>query len=211
MTPQEKRNERLAQKMLRSLQRRHFEAYYCRTREDIIQQVKALIPEGSSITWGDTMSVRDLGLPAILKQGNYEVIDRDEATTEAEKIDAYRRAFTCDYYLSSVNAISEDGVIVNIDGNGNRVAAITWGPKRVIFIVGLNKVAQDVPAALQRARSTASPINAARFDIDTPCQKDGVCHNCNSHQSICNYIHFTRNSHPAGRHIVILTDLALGY
>ena len=99
---------------------------------------------------------------------------------------------------------------MNIDGNGNRVAAITWGPKKVIFVIGLNKVAQTVEAALQRARSTASPINAARFDIKTPCQVDGVCHNCNSPESICNHVHFLRNS-PRGRHTVVLVGESLGY
>ena len=211
MTPQEIRNERLANRLVKNLERRHFEAYYCKTANDIIEKIKSIMPEGSSVTWGGTMTVRDLGIPQILKKSNYQVIDRDEATTPEEKNAAYLKAFDVDYYLSSVNAISEDGVIVNIDGNGNRVAAITWGPRHVIFVVGLNKVAQDVGAALQRARSTASPINAARFDIKTPCQVDGVCHNCNSPESICNYIHFIRNSHPVGRHIVILTDLNLGY
>jgi hypothetical protein len=99
---------------------------------------------------------------------------------------------------------------MNIDDNGNRVAAITWGPKKVIFIVGMNKVAQNVEAALARARSTAAPINAARFDIKTPCKTDGVCHNCNSPQSICNYVHFLRNS-PQGRHVVVLVGENLGY
>ena len=101
-------------------------------------------------------------------------------------------------------------MIVNIDGNGNRVAAITWGPKKVIFVIGLNKVAQTVEAALARARGTASPINAARFDIKTPCHVDGVCHNCNSPESICNYVHFLRNS-PNGRHVVVLVGEDLGY
>ena len=211
MTPQEIRNNRLATKLMKNLERRHFETYYCHTAEEIITQVKALIPEGSSITWGGSMSIRDIGLTQALKSGPYNVFDREDAHTEEEKLAIYRKAFEVDYYLASANALSEDGVIVNIDGNGNRVAAITWGPKRVIFVIGLNKVAQDVNAALQRARSTASPINAARFDIDTPCQKDGICHNCNSPQSICNYIHFLRNSHPAKRHVVILTDLTLGY
>ena len=211
MTPTEIRNERLAAKLIKNLERRHFEAHYCHTAEDIISKVKSIIPEGSSITWGGSMSIRDIGLTQALKDGNYVVYDRDDVTTNEEKLAVYRKAFEVDYYLASTNAISEDGVLVNIDGNGNRVAAITWGPKHVIFVVGLNKVAQDVGAALQRARSTASPINAARFDIDTPCQKDGMCHNCNSPQSICNYIHFLRNSHPEKRHIVILTDLNLGY
>ena len=211
MTPSELRNERLAQKMIKNLERRHFEAYYCKTSAEAVEQAVSLIPEGSSISWGGSMSIRDIGLTTRLKEGNYQVYDRDDVTTEEDKIATYRKAFECDFYLASANAISEDGVIVSIDGNGNRVAAITWGPKRVIFIVGLNKVAQNVEAALARARSTASPINAARFDIQTPCQIDGVCHNCNSPQSICNYIHFLRNSHPAKRHIVILVGENLGY
>ncbi len=211
MTPTEIRNQRLAQKMIRNLERRHFEAYYCATAHEAVKQVLALIPEGSSVTWGGSMSIRDTGLTRALHEGNYDVIDRDLVTTDEDKCNAYLRAFSCDYYLASANAISEDGVIVNIDGNGNRVAALTWGPKRVIFIVGMNKVAQNVESALSRARSTASPINAARFDIDTPCQKDGMCHNCNSPQSICNYVHFIRNSHPAKRHVVILVGEDLGY
>lgn len=212
MTPTEQRNERLGAKMVKQLQRRHFEAYYCATADEARQRVNELIPDGSSVTWGGTMTVRDMGTPEMLKgRGTLDVWDRDTVTTAEEKQEMYFRAFHADYYLSSANAISEDGVIVNIDGNGNRVAAITWGPQHVIFVVGMNKVAQDVEAALKRARSTASPINAARFDIDTPCQKDGVCHNCNSPQSICNYVHFLRNSSKPGRIIVVLVGETLGY
>ena len=212
MTPTEQRNERLGAKMVKQLQRRHFEAYYCATADEARQRVNELIPDGSSVTWGGTMTVRDMGIPEMLKgRGTLDVWDRDTVTTAEEKQEMYFRAFHADYYLSSANAISEDGVIVNIDGNGNRVAAITWGPQHVIFVVGMNKVAQDVEAALKRARSTASPINAARFDIDAPCQKDGVCHNCNSPQSICNYVHFLRNSSKPGRIIVVLVGETLGY
>jgi hypothetical protein len=163
------------------------------------------------VTWGGTMTVRDLGIPQYLKdRGTLKVLDRDLAETPEDKQAIYLKAFSADVYLSSANAISEDGVIVNIDGNGNRVAAITWGPKKVIFIIGLNKVAQNVEAALARARSTASPINAARFNIKTPCHTDGVCHNCNSPECICNYVHFLRNS-PQGRHVVVLVGENLGY
>ena len=211
MKAEEKRNELLAAKLIKNLERRHFDAYYCRQAADIIEKVKELIPSGSSITWGGSMSIRDIGLTQALKDGTYQVFDRDDVTTPEEKLQIYRKAFEVDYYLASANALSEDGVLVNIDGTGNRVAAITWGPKHVIFVIGLHKVAQDVESALKRARSTASPINAARFDIQTHCHADGMCHNCNSPQSICNYIHFLRNSYPAHRHIVILTDLPLGY
>ena len=211
MTPKELRNERLAQTIIKNLKRRHIEGFYCPTGEDAVKKVSELIADGCSVTWGGTMTVRDLGIPEALKRrGTLEVIDRDLATTAEEKQSMYLRAFSTDVYLSSANAISEDGVIVNIDGNGNRVAAITWGPRKVIFVIGLNKVAQTVEAALARARSTASPVNAARFDIKTPCQTDGVCHNCNSADSICNYVHFLRNS-PRGRHQVVLVGEDLGY
>ena len=211
MTPQEQRNERLAQTIIKNLKVRHIEGYYCASAQEAVQKVSDLIEDGSSVTWGGTMTVRDLGIPDFLKKrGTLNVLDRDLVKTPQEKQDMYLKAFSADVYLSSANAISEDGVIVNIDGNGNRVAAITWGPKKVIFVIGLNKVAQTVQDALARARSTASPTNAARFDIKTPCQIDGVCHNCNSPQSICNYVHFLRNS-PHGRHTVVLVGESLGY
>lgn len=212
MTPNEQRNERLGAKMVKAMQRRHFDAYYCATASEAKAKVNELIPEGASVTWGGTMTVRDMDIPQMLQErGTLKVWDRDKVETPEEKQEMYLRAFQADYYLSSANAITEDGVIVNIDGNGNRVAAITWGPQHVIFVVGMNKVAQDPEAALKRARSTAAPINAARFDIQTPCQLDGQCHNCNSPQSICNYIHFLRNSSKPGRIIVILVGENLGY
>ena len=211
MTPKELRNERLAARLIKSLKLRNMEAFYCPTAAEAVRQVSALIADGSSVTWGGSMTIRDIGIPQALKQrGTLEILDRDGVTDRAEMVKIYERAFSADVYLSSANAISEDGVIVNIDGNGNRVAAITWGPKRVIFVIGMNKVAQTVEAALQRARSTASPTNAARFDIKTPCQVDGVCHNCNSPESICNYVHFLRNS-PRSRHTVVLVGEDLGY
>ena len=197
--PQEQRNERLAQTIIKNLKRRHIEGFYCATAEEAVKKVSELIEDGSSVTWGGTMTVRDLGIPQYLKdRGTLQVLDRDLAETPEEKQAMYLKAFSADVYLSSANAISEDGVIVNIDGNGNRVAAITWGPKKVIFVIGLNKVSQSVEAAFARARSTASPINAARFDIKT-LPTDGVCQvTANSPESICNYVHFLRNS-PRGR------------
>ena len=211
MTPKELRNERLAQRMIKSLKRRNMEAFYCPTAAETVNKVQELIADGSTVTWGGSMTIRVLGLPQALRdRGTLHVLDRDLVEDRAEVVSIYEQAFTADVYLSSANAISEDGVIVNIDGNGNRVAAITWGPKKVIFIIGLNKVAATVEAALARARSTASPINAARFDINTPCQVDGVCHNCNSPESICNHVHFLRNS-PRGRHTVILVGETYGY
>lgn len=211
MTIIEQRNERLASKVVKNLNRRHYDAYFCPTAADVINKVKELIPRRSTVTWGGSATIRDIGLTKALNDGDYTTFDRDNATTEEEKRACYLKAFDSDYYLASANAISEDGVIVNVDGNGNRVAAITWGSRHVILVVGLNKVCQDVDAAIKRARGTAAPINATRFDITTPCLVDGVCHDCKQSDSICNYISIQRMSHPAKRHIVILVGENLGY
>lgn len=211
MTPLEIRNGKLAQKLVKNLERRHYNAYFCKTAADAANLVSQLIPDHSSVTWGGSMTIRNGGITEKLHQRNLNILDRDLVATRQEAAEIYLKAFTCDFYLTGINAISEDGVIVNIDGNGNRVAAITFGPKHVIMVAGLNKVAQNVDAAIARARSTAAPINAARFDINTPCSIDGTCHNCNSADCICNYIHIMRNSHPAKRHTVILVGENLGY
>ena len=212
MTPQEERNTLLAEKMIKNLNRRNMEAFYCPTGKDAVKKVSELIENGNSVTWGGSMTIRDLGIPdALRSRGTLEIFDRDTVESPEAVKEIYLRAFTADVYLTSANAISEDGVIVNIDGNGNRVAAITWGPKKVIFIIGMNKVAQTVEDALARARSVASPINAQRFDIKTPCKIDGACHNCNAPESICSYVHFLRNSRNKGRHVVVLVGEDLGY
>lgn len=210
-SPIDLRNEKLAATIIRHLKQRHYDGYYCHSTEELLTKVKSLIPEGSTITWGGSDTIRSTGVTAMLKKGNYRVFDRDDARSDEERTAIYRKAFECDYYLASVNAMSEDGVIVNIDGNGNRVAAITWGPRHVIFIVGMNKICQDVDSAIKRARSVAAPTNMARFNLNTPCSKDGTCHDCKSPDSICNYVSIMRMSHPAGRHIVILVNEDLGY
>lgn len=211
MTPTEIRNEKLAAKIIKNLERRHIKGYYCPTTSDAVKLVSSLIEDGSSVTWGGSMTIRDMGIPSALHERKMlTVYDRDLAPTREEAQQIYLKAFSCDYYLSSINGLSEEGEIVNVDGTGNRVAAITFGPKNVIFVVGINKVTQDVDAALKRARSTAAPINTARFDISTPCKIDGVCHNCNSADCICNYIHILRNS-PRGRHQVVIVGENLGY
>lgn len=213
MTPKEKRNALLAEKLVGNLKQRHYEAFFCPTAQEAVEKITGMIPEGSSVTWGGSMTIRDMGLTKALhnKEG-LDIWDRDLAQSREEAQEIYRRAFYADYYLSSVNAISEDGEIVNIDGNGNRVAAITFGPKRVILVVGINKVAQNLDTAISRARSLAAPVNMMRFaDLNTPCKHDGMCHDCKSPDSICNYIQIMRNSHPVGRHIVVIVGEELGY
>lgn len=213
MTPKEKRNALLAEKLVGNLKQRHYDAFYCPTAQEAVEKITGMIPEGSSVTWGGSMTIRDMGLTrALHNKERLDIWDRDLAPDRETAQGIYRRAFYADYYLSSVNAMSEDGEIVNIDGNGNRVAAITFGPKHVILVVGINKVAQNLEAAISRARSLAAPVNMMRFaDLNTPCKHDGTCHDCKSPDSICNYIQIMRNSHPTGRHIVVIVGEELGY
>ena len=211
MSPIEIRNEKAAGKVIQNLARRNIEAFYCPTAREAVEKVLEMIPQGSSVTWGGSMSIRDIGIHGgLVRAGRYEVYDRDKAPDRAAATEIYLKAFTCDYYLSSANAITEDGVIVNVDGTGNRVAAITFGPRNVVFVIGMNKLTQDIDSALARARSLAAPVNTARFDIQTPCKIDGVCHNCLSDDCICNYIHYLRHS-PKGKHKVILVGESIGY
>ena len=187
MTPIEIHNEQLAGRIIKHLERRNFNAHYCATTAEASALVKSLIPAGSSISWGGSQTIREMGLTSeLISSGAYKVFDRDKAQTPEQVRQCYLEAMNVDYFLTSANAITHDGVIVNIDGRGNRVAAITWGPHNVIHIIGMNKVAPTIEAALARARNVAAPINTARLGCDTPCRLDGVCHNCNSPQCICN-------------------------
>ena len=211
MTPMEKRKELLGATLVKNLERRHFEAYYCPTAAEAMEKALSLMPEGSSVSWGGSMTIRDMGLTKAVKEGNYNVIDRDTATNPAEMREMHRQGLLTDFYLTSTNALSEDGVLVNIDGTGNRVAAISFGPNNVIVLAGLNKVAQDVDAAIKRVRSYVAPVNSMRFMGKTPCAIDGTCHNCVSEECICNQVLVTRVCRPAGRIKVILIGEELGF
>ena len=203
-----KRNELLAQKVIKGLESRNMSGYYAASREEALQLALTLIPEGSSVTMGGGMSVREIGLVDALKAGRYNYIDREEAE---DKRAAMLAAYDADVFLASVNAITEDGVLVNIDGNANRVSAIAQGPKKVIFIVGMNKVCDDLDGAMKRARNVAAPINAQRFGLSTPCAKTGACFDCKSPDTICCQFLITRFSKHNGRIHVILVNDNLGF
>ena len=203
-----KRNALLAEKVIKGLASRNMTGYYAEDREEALSIALSLIPMGSSATMGGGMSVHEIGLVDALKSGNYNFIDRDAMT---DKRAAMLAAYDADVFLASCNAITEDGVLINIDGNANRVSAIAQGPKKVIFIVGMNKVCSDVDGAMKRARSVAAPINAQRFGLNTPCAKTGSCMNCKAADSICCQILITRLSRHEGRIHVILVNDELGF
>lgn len=203
-----KRNELLSSKVIKGLESRNMTAYYAANKEEALKKALELIPEGSTITMGGAMSVHEIGLTNYLKKGNYTFIDRDEYK---DKRVAMLAAYDADVFLSSTNAMTEDGVLINIDGNANRVSAIAQGPKKVIFIVGMNKICADVDSAMKRARNIAAPINSQRFGLSTPCTKTGSCMNCKSPDTICCQILITRFSKHKDRIHVILVNDNLGF
>ncbi len=203
-----KRNELLAQKVIKGLESRNMSGYYAASKEDALKLALTLIPEGSSVTMGGAMSAHEIGLVDALKAGNYNFIDRD---AYEDKRAAMLAAYDADVFLSSTNAMTDDGILVNIDGNSNRVSAICQGPKKVLFIVGMNKVCGDLDGAMKRARNVAAPTNAQRFGLSTPCAKTGKCMDCKSPDTICCQFLITRFSRHAGRIHVILVNDILGF
>ena len=205
------RNRMLAEKVIKGLQSRNMEGFYAETKEEALKLALELIPEGSSIGWRGSMSIEEIGLKKAVCEGDYVVYNRDICKNPEEKREVELKIFGCDYLLTSSNAITEDGILVNIDGNANRVAAIAYGPKHVIMIVGMNKIAKDEEAALYRARNEAATINAQRFPIETPCKKTGSCADCKSKDTICCQFLTTRFSKHTGRIKIILVNENLGF
>ena len=203
-----KRNRLLAEKVISGLASRNMSGYYAETREEALQMALELIPEGASVGMGGCMSAQEIGLTDVLRNGKYDFIDRDRTSNKRE---AMLATYDADAFISSVNAMTEDGVLINVDGNANRVSAIAQGPKCVVFIVGMNKVCPDVDSAMKRARNVAAPINAQRFGLSTPCTRTGSCMNCKSPDSICCQILITRLSRHEGRIHVILVNDDLGF
>lgn len=208
-----KRCDLLAPKIVKALQSRNFEVYYCKTKEEALKQALSLIPEDSSVSWGGSVTLKEIGLiDEIKKLGYKKVLDRDNAKTVEEKTEIALKALHCDTYLTSFNAISEDGQLVNIDGFGNRVAAITFGPKSVVAVIGMNKVCKTVEEAEKRARNQAAPLNAMRLNLtQAPCAVTGSCGDCISPECMCSYIVKTRLCRIPNRIKIILVGEQLGY
>ena len=202
-----KRNALLAETVIKGLKSRNMSGYYAVNKEDALKQALELIPEGSTIAMGGCMSAHEIGLIKALEDGNYNYLDR----AKMDSREGLMAAYDSDIFLSSANAITNDGIMVNIDGNANRVSCIAQGPKKVVFIVGMNKVCADLDSAMKRARNVAAPCNAQRFDVKTPCKETGKCFDCKSPDTICCQFLITRFSKHAGRIHVILVNDNLGF
>ena len=202
--------EKRASVLVKNLRSRHFEAHYCDTRQDALAKALELIPEGSLVSWGGAMSAQQIGLIGAMRVGNYRTIDRDKCVTAEEREQAMKDALFCDTFLMGANAMSMDGEMVSIDGTGNRIGALVYGPKSVIVIVGMNKVEDTLEEAIRRARTVAAPKNKQRFGDGTPCAVTGICGDCKSEKCICNHIVITRHCRPVGRIKFIIVGENLG-
>lgn len=177
-TPIARQREKLALATVDALRRRGFDAVWVPTAAEMVQRALALLPAGCSVAWGGSQTIRESGLTAAVHAGDYTVIDRDLAATPEERTELHRQGLLADRYLMSANAVAATGELVNIDGTGNRLAALCFGPKEIVMPVSAGKIAPTLDAAVLRARNTAAPANALRLDSATPCTADGLCHNC---------------------------------
>lgn len=202
------RNEKLANYVIKGINSRNMTGYYAADKAEALKIALSLIPENSSVTMGGCMSAREIGLVDALVSGPYNFIDRDKYS---DKRAAMLAAYDADVYLTSANAMTRDGILVNIDGNSNRVSAIAHGPRKVIVIAGMNKVCDDLDSAMKRARNVAAPMNAQRFGLSTPCSVNGTCFDCKSPDTICCQFLITRYSRHKDRIHVILVNDNLGF
>ncbi|GMO12053.1 MAG: lactate utilization protein [Treponemataceae bacterium] len=200
----------IAEKTIAALRLRFFDAYHVDSGERALEKALSLIPQDHTVSWGGSVTLDKLNIYELLDKHGYKTINRDSARTPEERVQLQRNALLCDTFLCGTNAISQDGCLVNIDGNGNRVGALVYGPRQVIILASTKKIAPNVEAAIFRARNTAAPLNAQRLNMNTPCAANGECANCKGASSICAQVLVTRLCKPAGRIKIILIDEDLG-
>jgi hypothetical protein len=212
MTPSPKAqyNRLVCERIIKAFEPRGIEGYYAENSDKAVELVKGLIGEGASVSWGGSVSLEESGVLAAVKAGKYTLLDRSVCKSAEEIAEMYHKALNCDFFLMSTNAVTMDGQLVNMDGTGNRVAALIYGPKNVIVVAGVNKICPDVDAARQRI-TLASSINALRLGKKTPCSVTGECGNCLGDGCICSQEVITRRSAVKGRIKVILVGEELGY
>lgn len=212
MTPKQQAYKTLAASMIKNFEKRNMEAFYCESKEEAKALAMELMKDGGSVGMGGTETVKEIGLlDAVKNAEGLQFIDRSLATTPEETRAIYLETFGADYFLMSSNAITVDGELINIDGNGNRVACLIYGPKHVIVIAGMNKVVDDVDSGIARVGLHAAPANAARLHTKTPCAAVGHCMDCHSEGCMCAQIVITRHSRHTGRIKVILVGEELGF
>ena len=212
MTPKQQAYKTLGNTIIKNFKKRNIEAFYCEDRTSALSLAMELMSDGGKVGKGGTETIKEIGLLDAVKSAEHlDFLDRDLAETSEEKRKIYLETFDCDYFLTSANAITIDGELINMDGNGNRVACIIYGPKHVIVVAGMNKIVNDVDAGITRIRNIAAPANAARFGIKTPCANMGHCGDCHATDCMCSQMVITRHSKDKDRIKVILVGEELGF
>ena len=201
----------LAATVIKNMEKRQMKGYYAKDKKEALSILLSLIPEGSSIGYGGSVSLSEIGALEALSGENYNLIVRENAKTAEETEKVFNDILFSDFFLMSSNAITVDGELVNVDGRGNRVAFLAYGPKNVILVCGMNKISPDVDSAIKRIKTVAAPMNAVRLNRSTPCAVTGVCGNCQSPDCVCANTVITRRSHVNGRINVILVGEELGF
>lgn len=197
------------QKTMESLKKNNMEPYYVDSCPQVVELVERLCPQGQRVSCGGSTTLQESGVIDLLRSGKYDFLDR--SAEGADPDDIMHKAFNCDTYFMSSNAVTENGELYNIDGNGNRVAALIYGPKNVIVIVGYNKLVRDLNDAARRVCEMAAPANTLRLGLNTPCAKVGVCCDCHSADRICCSFVVSKYQKKPGRIKVIIVGEPLGY
>lgn len=211
MTPKQTFYENQAKSIITKMQARKMEGYYCPDKESARRKILELIgTDKKVVTYGGSMSLDEIGIKEAVEEAGHDLLRREKYVTPEEKAECFAKQTLSDVYLMSTNAITLDGELVNIDGSGNRVACLAFGPKEVIILAGMNKVVTDVEEGVKRARNFAAPPNTVRLSCDTPCAKTGECGNCLK-DTICCEIVVTRASRVPGRIKVVFVGEELGY
>ncbi len=212
--------EKVIEKVISALAANNMNAYYAKTKEEIPEIVESILNKGDVISCGGSVTLSECGVTDLMKNGNYNFLDRSvPGLTREEVLEIYRKVFSADAFLTSANAITENGELINVDGNGNRVSAICFGPKKVVCVVGKNKIVSDVNAGLKRVKEVAAPKNAVRLNCNTPCREKGVCPylngeiatGCKSPDRLCAHYVVNGYQREKGRINVIICAEELGY
>ena len=211
MNSKQKYYESVASTIIKNLNKRQMEGYYCSDRNSALEKALELIPKGSSVGYGGSMTLTETKIIDAIQDGEYKLINRDKAKRPDEQRKVYGEIFDSDFFLMSTNVITLDGELINIDGRGNRVAFLCYGPQNVLILAGMNKIVTDVQSGLKRARNIAAPPNAVRLNRETPCAITGKCEDCYSDGCMCGQFVVTRRSAIPNRIKVILIGEELGY
>ncbi len=210
--PKNWHKELMGQQAVEALTKNNFKAIYVGTKEEAAQKVLELIKDSGSVGLGTSVTVNELGVVEQIRKLGKEIYDHTDAALSAEeKLEMRRKQQICDCFISGTNAVTLDGKLVNVDGTGNRVSAMIFGPKKVVIIAGFNKIVKDVDAAMDRIERYAAPLNNKRINFPNPCTKTGVCMECALSTRICNVTTILRKKPSATDINIIIVGEELGY